>query len=203
MASDIDAGAGVAAVWLVHRAGGPDAVHEYCQFECIRGSWQYLGGGRGGREFLPARRPSASRAGPAAMMTSLSGCAGRSRSDREAQGDQRDLGRVDWVACAMFRVAAEVAHLEVGARRIKIPPAWLHHRRVEGAAFVRVTLPAADCGCKRRWQTADGAWPRRSPGQPDLGIPAGTLGPVFPCRCLAATRPASPGCRVAPGDARA
>jgi hypothetical protein len=121
VASDIDAGAGVAAVWLVHRAGGPDAVHEYCRFECIRGSWQYLGGGRGGREFLPARRPSASRAGPAAMMTSLSGCAGRSRSDREAQGDQRDLGRVDWVACAMFRVAAEVAHLEVGARRIKIP----------------------------------------------------------------------------------
>jgi hypothetical protein len=49
-------------------------------------------------------------AGPATMMASLSGCAARSRSDREAQGDHWDVGRVGYVVRAMFRVATEVAH---------------------------------------------------------------------------------------------
>jgi hypothetical protein len=56
------------------------------------------------------------------MMTILSGSAGRSRADREARGRYPDdLAEVGWVACATFRVAAEVAHLQVGARQIKVP----------------------------------------------------------------------------------
>jgi len=55
------------------------------------------------------------------MMTNLSGCSARSRAEREAQGYQRDLADVGWVACAMFRVAAEVVHLQVGTRLVKVP----------------------------------------------------------------------------------
>ncbi len=122
VSSDIDTAADVAAVWLVQHTGGPDAIHEYCQFERIEGRWRHLGSGLGRGEFQPTARPSASRAGPAAMMTSLSGCSGRSRADRDAQGEQLDFSRVGWVACAMFRMAAEVAYLQVGMRQIKVPP---------------------------------------------------------------------------------
>jgi len=122
VASDIDADAGVAAVWLTRRARWPNPANNFCLFERARGSWQYLGGGGGTEEkFLPAGRPSASRAGPASMMTSLSGCSGRSRADREAQGSRGDFASVGWVACAMFRVATEVAQLQVGTRRIEVP----------------------------------------------------------------------------------
>lgn len=120
VARDVDADAGVAAVWLARRAGGPDAAEEVCLFERVGGSWQYLGGGGGG-EFLLTGRPSASRAGPASLMTSWSGCSVRSSADRDAQGHPGDLTDVGWVACAMFRVAAEVAYLQVGARRIEVP----------------------------------------------------------------------------------
>jgi hypothetical protein len=120
VASDIDANVGVAGVWLARRAGSPDAVSEACLFERIGGRWRYLGGGGStGSELLRAARPSASRA--ASMITSMSGCALRSRSDREAQGGQRDVLHGGWVACAMFRVAAEVRHLQAGARQITVP----------------------------------------------------------------------------------
>lgn len=122
VASDIDSDAGVAAVWLVRRSGSPDAWEETCLFERVENGWRYLGGGGGsGSELLRAGRPSASQAGPASVIMSMSGTASRSRADREAQGDQRDLGQVGWVACAMFRVAAEVEHLQAGTRRITVP----------------------------------------------------------------------------------
>lgn len=121
VASDVAADAGVAAVWLTRPARGPGTGNESCLFERVGGSWQYLGGGGSGEELPLTGRPSASRAGPASMMTSLSGSAGRSRSDREAQGAERGFDRVGWVACAMFRVATEIAHLQVAARRIEVP----------------------------------------------------------------------------------
>lgn len=122
VASDIDSDAGVAAVWLARRPGSPDARDETCLFERIEKRWRYLGGGGGsGSELLVAGRPSASQGGPASVITSMSGTASRSRADREAQGDRRDFSQVGWVACAMFRVAAEVEHLQAGARRITVP----------------------------------------------------------------------------------
>jgi hypothetical protein len=121
VARDLNAEAGVAAVWLVRRVAGPDIVEEICQFERVGGSWRYLGGG-GRRGELPLTgRPSASRTGPASLMTSLSGCSIRSTADRAAQGRTGDFADVGWVACAMFRVAADVAYLQAGARRIEVP----------------------------------------------------------------------------------
>ena len=122
VASDVDTDAGVAAVWLVRRPGSPDARDGFCLFERIGNGWRYRGGGGGsGTELLRAVRPSASGSGPASVITSMSGSASRSRADREARGDQQDLSQVGWVACAMFRVAAEVGHLQAGARRITVP----------------------------------------------------------------------------------
>lgn len=122
VASDIDTEAGVAAVWLVRHAG-PSTLANYCLFERAREGWQYLGGGRANRKekFLLTGRPSASQAGPASMMTNLSGCSVRSHAERKAQDCRRDLAEVGWVACAMFRVAAEVVHLRAGTRLIKVP----------------------------------------------------------------------------------
>lgn len=122
VASDINTDAGVAAVWLVRRAG-PSTLANYCLFERARGSWQYLGCGGAIRKetFLLTSRPSASQAGPASMMTNLSGCSARSHAEREARDYQQDLAEVGWVACAMFRVAAEVVYLQVGTRLIKVP----------------------------------------------------------------------------------
>jgi hypothetical protein len=121
LAHDIDAGAGVAAVWFVRRAGRPDAVEDVCLFERVEGSWRYLGGGGSQGEFLLTGRPSAARAGPASLMTSWTGCAVRSSADRDAQSHPGDLTDVGWVACALFRVAAEVAHLQADTRRIEVP----------------------------------------------------------------------------------
>lgn len=72
-------------------------------------------------ELSLARRRSASSAGPSAMMTSLGGCSGRSLADREALGDQLDCARVGWVACAGFRLAAEVAYVRAGDRQLGVP----------------------------------------------------------------------------------
>lgn len=122
VASDMNTGEGVAAVWLLRRPGSPDAMDETCLFERAENRWRYLGGGgSSGSELLTAGRPSASQGGPASMITTVSGCASRSRADREAQGGQPDFTSVGWVACAMFRVAAEVRHLQAGARRITVP----------------------------------------------------------------------------------
>jgi hypothetical protein len=123
VASDMDAAVGVAAVWLVRRPGWPGAVEETCLFERVGGSWRYLGGGsRGaGTKLLLAGRPSASRVGSASVMTRRGGPSVRSRADRKAQDPQLGFARVGWVASAEFRVATEVAYLQVGARRIKVP----------------------------------------------------------------------------------
>jgi hypothetical protein len=154
VASDVDRDAGVAAVWLVRRPGSPDAWDQTCLFERIGNRWRYLGGGGGsGSEVLRAGRPSASAAGPASVITSLSGTASRSRADREARDDQRDLSQVGWVACAMFRVAAEVGHLQAGGRRITVPEhgyvivAW----KAPSASLLPPRPPIAAVGAGGSW----------------------------------------------------
>lgn len=80
VASDIDADAGVAAVWLARAVRRP-RVEEICQYERVAGNWQYVGGGgSNAREFAPTGRGSVAVAGPAGMLTHLGGAAGRSRA---------------------------------------------------------------------------------------------------------------------------
>jgi hypothetical protein len=122
VASDMDPGAGVAAVWLARRAG-LGARDETWLFERTGDGWHCLGGSGGSFEGQVTRggRLSASRARPDIMMTNLSGCASRSHADRD-HGDPSDLAQVGWVACAMFRVAAEVSCVQVDGRQITVPP---------------------------------------------------------------------------------
>jgi hypothetical protein len=122
VAYDIDAEAGVAAVWLAHRTGRPRTAETVCQYERIDSTWQCLSGsGGGGDRFAPPPRPSAARDGQALMLTSMSGGSVRSRADRQALGEPGRFDLAGWVACAMFRAATEVTHLKVGTRLFLVP----------------------------------------------------------------------------------
>jgi hypothetical protein len=121
LASDIDEDADVAAVWLVHHPGSPDSAQHTLDFE-RSGDWRFLGGGsNSAQEFSLAGRPSASVHGPTSMMRLVSSSASRSRADREKDATGLGVAGAGWVACAGFRVAAEVGHLQVGGRSIPVP----------------------------------------------------------------------------------
>jgi hypothetical protein len=121
MARDIDGDAGVAAVWLVHHPGSLDTAEHTLEFERGDG-WRFLGGGSSSaREFSLAGRPSASVHGPTSLMRLMSSSAGRSRADREKDATGLGVAGTGWVACAGFRLATEVGHLQVGARSIPVP----------------------------------------------------------------------------------
>jgi hypothetical protein len=121
VASDIDAEAGVAAVWFVRTVRRPRR-EEVCRYERVAGDWQYTtGAGGNDPEFAATGRMAAAVAGQASMLTHLGGTAARSSADRQAQGDQLDPSRAGFAAHAMFRVASEVTCLLVGARRVPVP----------------------------------------------------------------------------------
>jgi hypothetical protein len=122
LASDVDDDADVAAVWLVRHPGSPDSREATLQFERSGTNWRYLGASGGsGREFSLAGRPSASVDGPTTMLRLLNSSAARSRTDRQRQVGGLGMAGAGWVACAGFRLAAEVGHLQVGGRSIPVP----------------------------------------------------------------------------------
>ena len=121
LASDIDGDAGAAAVWLVHHPGSPDSAEHTLLFDRGDG-WRFLGGGSSGaQEFSLAGRPSASLNGPMGMMRLMSSSSSRSRADRERDATGLGVAGAGWVACAGFRLAIEVGHLQVGERSIPVP----------------------------------------------------------------------------------
>jgi hypothetical protein len=121
LASGVDEDAGVAAVWLVHHPGSAGSAQHTLEFERGDG-WRFLGGGSSGaREFSLAGRPSASVNGPTSMMRLVSSSASRSRTDRERDAAGLGVAGAGWVACAGFRLAAEVGHLQVGQRPVPVP----------------------------------------------------------------------------------
>jgi hypothetical protein len=120
LASDVDDDEGVAAVWLVRHPGSADSAQHTLEFERGDG-WQSLGGGSSNaREFSLDHRPSASVHGPASMLKLVSSSASRSWIDREQLAGGLGVAGARWVACAGFRVAAEVGHLQAGDRLIPI-----------------------------------------------------------------------------------
>ena len=135
LASDVDEAGGVAAVWLVRRPGSPDSAQHTLEFERGEG-WRFLGsGGSSAREFLLDRRPSASVNGPTSMMRLVSSSASRSWTDRDKQAAGLGVDGAGWVACAGFRLAAEVGHLQIGERSVAVPG--------HGYAIVAWRSPAA------------------------------------------------------------
>jgi hypothetical protein len=121
LASDINEDADVAAVWLMHHPGSADSAQHTLEFE-RSGGWRFLGGGsNSAQEFSLAGRPSASVHGPTSMMRLVSSSAARSRTDREKDATGLGVAGAGWVACAGFRVAAEVGHLRADGRSIPVP----------------------------------------------------------------------------------
>jgi hypothetical protein len=120
LASDVYEDGGVAAVWLVRHPGSLDSTQHTLEFEDSDG-WRFLGGGSSSaQEFSLDRRPSASVHGPASMLKLVSSSACRSRIDRERLAGGLGVASAGWVACAGFRVAAEVGHLQAGERVIPV-----------------------------------------------------------------------------------
>ena len=121
LASDIDEDADVAAVWLVRHPGSPDSAQHTLEFE-RNGGWRYVGGGgNSAQDFSLAGRPSASVDGPASMMRLVSSSAGRSGIDRETDTVGLGAAGAGWVACAGFRLATEVGHIQADGRPIPVP----------------------------------------------------------------------------------
>jgi hypothetical protein len=114
LASDADAEAGVAAVWLVRRPGSARQSEETWLFERGPRRWDELGGGVGysGKGIGPdsgtlEARPSVARNGPGSILTRGGGA-----------GVDSNAG---WVTCEHLRVAAEVQYVQAGERRITVP----------------------------------------------------------------------------------
>jgi hypothetical protein len=117
-ASDMDADAGVAAVWLAKRSRWLSTADYVCLYEHGDGGWQWVGGGLGtgsSRRWTAATRPIS-------VVVREGGSAVRSYLDRAARaspgGPFTDVG---WVACAMYHVPARVTHLNIDGRQITVP----------------------------------------------------------------------------------
>ena len=122
LASDIDPDAGVAAVWLL-RVGRRRRGTEYvCTYERDSGGrWVDLGWTGGGADLDDVGRPAAAQRGPASLMAAKGSSWGRSYLDRLAQPDGGRPGDAGgWVAAEQYLLAAEVAALQVGERRVTV-----------------------------------------------------------------------------------
>jgi len=64
----------------------------------------------------------------------------RSSAGQDAQRHRGDFAGVAWVACAMFRVATEMAYLQIGTRRVTVP--WHGYVIVAWQAPPVAELPA-------------------------------------------------------------
>jgi hypothetical protein len=121
LATDVDQAASVAAVLLVRRPGSPGSARHTLQFERGDG-WRWLGADSGSaRDLALSDRPTAAVHGPASMMRFLGSGAARSRADRERLAAGLSTADAGWVASAGFRLATEVARLELGGRAIPVP----------------------------------------------------------------------------------
>jgi hypothetical protein len=108
---------GIAAVRLVVRSSWLKVIDYVCLYERDSGDWQWVGGGRSARkrEWTAADRPKS-------ILVYEGGSATRSYIDRSTKNALNTAhAEAGWVACAMFHVAASVAHLEVRGRRTMVP----------------------------------------------------------------------------------
>ena len=121
LASDIDPDAGVAAVWLL-RVGRRRGTEYVCTYERDSGGrWMDLGWAGGGADLDDVGRPAAAQRGPASLLAAKGSSWGRSYLDRLAQPDGSRPGDAGgWVAAEQYLLAAEVAALQVGKRRVPV-----------------------------------------------------------------------------------
>ena len=122
VADDIDELSGIAAVWTITRSYGWRRASHHTHYELRGSKWYPLGSdSMSPEERFPGPRPSAQEAGPACLLVRCAAGGGRSA--------------VGWVSYEAYRVAKEVASLEIGSRMTAVLPhgycmvAWKSHRQ--------------------------------------------------------------------------
>ncbi|MEU4877667.1 hypothetical protein [Streptomyces sp. NPDC021608] len=125
VSADVDASAGVAAVWIMWRAKSSRRREHIALLELREGRWRYVGGGSG-----PVDEPVG--------VEVLDVGAGAKVLRRAHDADlARALTEGVWIAGAPLRLGPDVGHVLVGARRIENPDhrgvvaVWVcpyHHR---------------------------------------------------------------------------
>ncbi|WP_405848997.1 hypothetical protein [Streptomyces sp. NBC_01518] len=121
VSGDVDRDAGVGGVWLIWRPGSAKAETHTALIERCGEKWQYTGGGSASDGDLLAERLAAGQPGQAGMIE-LGGGAGCLSYAYRLQHRHPDFtGTGSWVGSNELQVAAEVDHLLLGDRRIKVP----------------------------------------------------------------------------------
>lgn len=119
VAADVDAGAGIGAIWLVGRPGSANAQTYTALIERCGGQWQHVGGSSRSGGDVPAGRSAAGQSGQIGLIELQEGSGHLSYAYR--QQHPRSLGTAPWVGSSELQVASGVSHLLAGERRIEVP----------------------------------------------------------------------------------
>jgi hypothetical protein len=127
-AIDIDQDAGLAAALIVTLPfrGAATTYQETYELDASRG-WIAAGGGSSSpaNRALARTRPSASRSGPAVLISDGGSSGGRSHLERlrlrEAGHGSEMPGAVNWVCSWVINLAVEVDHVLMSGRRVEVP----------------------------------------------------------------------------------
>lgn len=126
VAIDVDAEAGVAAIWVAHDLAERQERDGYVWlYEHVDGRWTWVSGSECVLPVadLTAGRAPAGQDGQIGMMDVLGSCGSISLADRRRARTEADLSDAAWVGCTFLRAAAETDLLLVGQRQITVP----HH----------------------------------------------------------------------------
>ncbi|WP_327231312.1 hypothetical protein [Streptomyces murinus] len=136
VSADVDATAGVGAVWIVWRPKSPRMREHIALLEWYEEQWRYVGGGSGpGEDPFNVDVLDVRSAGGVLSLTR--------RND-----PPRSITAVPWISCVKVRLGRDVDHVLVGARRIdnpehcKLIAVWTSPYISRGARPVIVALGA-------------------------------------------------------------
>ncbi|MFF7403390.1 hypothetical protein [Streptomyces murinus] len=114
VSADVDATAGVGAVWIVWRPKSPRMREHIALLEWYEEQWRYVGGGSGpGEDPFNVDVLDVRSAGGVLSLTR--------RND-----PPRSITAAPWISCVKVRLGRDVDHVLIGARRIDNP----EHRKL-------------------------------------------------------------------------
>ncbi|TLS41364.1 hypothetical protein FE633_36580 [Streptomyces montanus] len=109
VSADVDAAAGVGAVWIVWRPKSPQMREHIALLEWFGKQWRYVGGGSGPGE------------GPVNVDVLDVRSGGGVLSLTRSIDPPCSITAAPWIGCAKVRLGRDVSHVLVGARRIENP----------------------------------------------------------------------------------
>ncbi|WP_251982653.1 hypothetical protein [Streptomyces violaceusniger] len=109
VSADVDATAGVGAIWIVWRPKSPRTHEHIALLEWYDEQWRYVGGGSGsGDDPVNIDVLDVRNAGGVLSLT-------------RSIDPPRSITAAPWISCAKVRLGRDVGHVLVGARRIENP----------------------------------------------------------------------------------